>query len=1124
MATQTVFTATQTTDNVAIDAPLSGFIDEPDIKADEIPRFELRVPNDSGVEGYRLAIGKEISIYRAGERRFPGIVTYCNLEASPPQGRFATVRGIHKGYALLRARVCDSYDFDEDGNPITTRDAVTVNPWHYFVHRKAGGTLDIYGQAPPVDIVRPDEIVECLAGTKFVYQHSFEDNSHLLASQVYAGPTLGTSIIYDDEVVARDFTAFGTPTPRTGAQSKYGVGPDLDGIDDYLENASADFATLTNMSLTASFEIDSLPAAGTYYPIVGVQSSASDVDTNFLLFVKSDGRIAYRQRNSSSDTFAVIGPGQHNITLRRQSNSITIKVDGAEALPASPFTAPALSGVSKLRVGKGYHTGFGDSPALLNGGCYSLRIWNSAIAQATLDTVANPGTSTYSDGTLVGTEYSAWFFNSVTAVGPNRTPNVYRDGETGDLRPKLQRVRNGSTYLAGSSVESIPLESGDPNIDGMSIMRSATLLFVGDYDGSNNPTAEVCFSARASPRTYHAVTLVRTDNYNGSGLASWSGSITLSNPNDSGNSMAYKVTIPGSDGSSISTKIEYAKLTATCDTSLQLPDTQLTDCEVETYVSPAISGISSVEQGGLEIDLQGLNRLDALEKVREMTESDPSTNSSPHWDAWIDDDLVLHFAQRRGTAITNHDYTFASGNLRGLGHEYYGEEIAYQTIAYGSGSGEAQTRIVSQAEFSSGGLYDQDRDPLGGPSPIYGFAARIMDFVDNNEQSVTALLRKARAFHKLHRDPIENVSVEVDAEHLRYFENGDSIRAIDLGTRTNGFLRCVQLRRQFEGGGRERLRVKLGESKDDFAARLADTSGKTETATLRPQPKSISAGLSGNGLLFDRFRYAPHRFTVSPGAKRVKMNVTTVPYQAPAKSVSLLVSSVTPVTGTIGGSAITATVVVPTGVSRAGLGLSIRLTASGAAPFLDRIILRENDTLGPLVGYMDFGATGYDWDNNGNAYLRIPLEDTHVDWRGRTIHVKAEFDGAVTSDTMQVAATGISDGGLKFGIYQFDGDSGTGTGPPVYGTGITFAVDPADADGDGIPTGSEFQEKRIPATLGISTGPQSIRGLDITGYLATTGNGQIAQEHILYLLGAASTDNADGNSAVQVTFEEESEQ
>lgn len=1018
-----------------------GHFDEGGQVFSDMPEFSFTAQNENGINARILQSGVELDILREEEHRFNGIIDTVEPIDDQQDSR-VEVQGVHVGYKLLQARICDSYDFDEDGLASTTRDAVTINPWRTIIFREPGGTLDAQGNLPALTGVRPDEFYKMLIGTKFISQISLRDTRYFLPSTV--------------------------------------------------------------------------------------------------------------------------------------SNATSTKV------------------------------------------------------------------------------------------------TVWKDGQDGDVRPSFQFVRDGDNYVTGGTAETIPLINGDPNIDEMGDISTVKVEAIGVYDGTHDLTADVCRNAYDT-RNYSTVSLTREDNWNGTTFSRWTGEIDLSGDGSTNkNALGAKLGFTPDDGpTSTTSKVYYLRFDAVTES-----DTGLSEGTIETYSNPVTFGDGG--ENWIETDVLTENRLEAAERVRKMTESDGDVNSSPHWDMWIDQSLNAHFSERRGSDITGHEYSFHESNLDVIRHRYFGGEKAYQTVAYGAGSGRAQTRIVSKAEFSNGGLYDSDRDPDNGGDRNY----RVMKFVDQNEKSATNLLRKARAFHKLHRDPIETFEVEIRSEYVRIFETGDGIKVVNLNTRTNDTIRVVRLTRKWgDGGIGEDLVTTIGEPRDDFAQALSNAKQGTETLAVRPQPGTATLGLSGNGFIFDKNHYGVFPLSI-PNAKqveRVKLAVETAPWQAQSQAQSQGHSHDTDIpsldvngstaaagganlirdttiddsldmnqesvgqqglteasadgqnvdfgnaadrtpesqealnTGRTGSGTSTERFTISNSTSLSNMEyLAIRINMQGNPDGSDRMTAGEysfflEDTNSAAFALetheIDAKSAGLDDENllviptawidddlaNLDELVVTVSPDTGTDWlidvviheiaahthgpgtlssstsglsgdtdaksvtpSGTTVadfvsdllgELRVGYSGASggtgtdlgyddsggndmfdehehsvsATTTQQKLNVGSDDANITidFGIFQFDGDSGDGTGSPVYGKGIKFAVDPS-TDASGIP--DQFGSDRVPQSFGTRTEPANIE-VDITPYLATDSNGLIKDgPHKVFFTSAAdSVANEDGLAVVRVT-------
>jgi hypothetical protein len=308
-------------------------------------------------------------------------------------------------------------------------------------------------------------------------------------------------------------------------------------------------------------------------------------------------------------------------------------------------------------------------------------------------------------------------------------------------------------------------------------------------------------------------------------------------------------------------------------------DVDLTEGTIDAYDNPAIDGLRNGEEDWIEKDFLGMYRIEALEELRRSTESDVGNNEFPHWDAWVDHNLAFHFVERRGSDI-DITYSFANENLYSLRKKFYGAEIGYQTEAFGAGSGIAQNRIVSKEDFATGGLYTPALDPTAGGTSPYAPIARILKFIDPNETDPVALLRKARAHHKLHLTPIETLEAGLRAETIRYFSTGDSVNIDDIQCRTTGPIRISRLARSGRGHSLESIDVDIGKSPPTIYSRQRGERLNKDALTIRGPLSGMVAASGATDVRFDKDNYGHYKFTPPPNRpiSRFILRVTTIPY------------------------------------------------------------------------------------------------------------------------------------------------------------------------------------------------------------------------------------------------------
>lgn len=685
---------------------------------------------------------------------------------------------------------------------------------------------------------------------------------------------------------------------------------------------------------------------------------------------------------------------------------------------------------------------------------------------------------------------------------------VYLDGQSGDARPKLQRVRKDNAgYLAGQALESIPLENGDPNVKAMGVVSTVAVTLIGELAGTQHPTLRVCRNARAGARTFTALALTHAANYLGSGLSAWTGSVDLSADGAAAKtSLGYELTIPGADADATTTKIHYITLTATT-----VGDIGLTAGTIDPYADP--HGGADVTEW-VEDDYLGMRRGDALERLRLGTLTDSAVNSSPHWDMWVDASLAFHFRQRRGTAFGT-TYSHANGNLTLLEREDYADALAYQVIAVGGGRGQAEILLVNRTAYASGGLYDATRDPDSGA--LYGDAPDVLVYRDQSVTSRAELLRRARAWMAQYRDPRQYHRVSLIGFRNNDFSIGDTlpITEPDWGL-TGELVRVMDMDRAWDGESGEALTVELGEKLVEPARALGGQRSERERAESRAAGATATNGVGGPGVYFDKTRFGRFAFAIPEGVEieRVLLNMQTLPWQATAKTAAAG-----------GGSSPTTDAASHThaGQNAASNTHSHAVTggAGSAGQHSHKWAEWVSDTPGAFSNrrYQDGRgtlATEFNLESEDTSSPRTDAasghaHDINIAADGGHTHPVEIGSGGSHQHTVTFAAHTHP---LTFGIYQFDGDAGDGTGAPVYGQDIMFAVDPT-LDAGGEPT--TFSTQRHPAKLGTAAAPREI-SVDVTGYLRTLANGIIAPgEHRVYFLGAVAGTNAQGLSVVSVT-------
>lgn len=467
------------------------------------------------------------------------------------------------------------------------------------------------------------------------------------------------------------------------------------------------------------------------------------------------------------------------------------------------------------------------------------------------------------------------FFLRSMVNGDDDNLSVYRNEAKSQQRAHLQLTLSGDdSYASSGTVESIPLYNGDPNLDEMGNVQSVTCRVWGVRDsGDNDPSISVCRDATASSRTYTSMTQDSFTSGAEAGLDKWEFSAGLTSDGASAkNEFAYKVSLSG--GGSDTTTILGALFIVTTES-----DTGVTAGSIDTYTDN--TGSTHTGNDLVELNVAGKRRVEALSDLRGVTVSNRDDNPSPHWDVRLTPALELHLSEREGRDL-NTTYSFGNdtGKLRQLGHEFEGDQVYYQVMALGAGSGDARNRIISAADYDDGGLYFPDVDPDDGAK--YGDAADIGVYDDSNIEDATTLLRRARAFAKLHSEPIETITARFEPDYDSSFSTFDSIKIDDEDTDVNSEqVRVVGLRRLFSNDSGEDWEVQLGEPELNLADTIAGLQSQVVATNITRQPRVVKETKASAPVHFTGSDSGTFTFTLDEpvDGERVLLTVKPVKWQ-----------------------------------------------------------------------------------------------------------------------------------------------------------------------------------------------------------------------------------------------------
>ena len=794
---------------------------------------------------------------------------------------------------------------------------------------------------------------------------------------------------------------------------------------------------------------------------------------------------------------------------------------------------------------------------------WNWRIFNTPFS-TTLDIDGNPA---FADGVridnacagLMGSKFifthrfeDDRLFRVTDLTGtPGGQARVMADNFDDEDIPSLQRIFGDTGYIAHSSpLRTIPLESGDPNVTGMGNLTNLTVVLVGQTaagGGYTAPTVEATRNARAGAPTWAAVTLAENANWNGSGLTAWVGTITFAGA--VGNSAALRI-LTGSTGFMDTNRIYWMRL----EGDLITMDTGLGAMNVHNvYVDPAGLGGRHI---CVDDDFEGLSRADALERLRLTTLTNPATNPGPHWDIWVDLNQQGHFAHRRGSDLAT-EVSLDDDVINVLEHEQFAEDVAYQVICEGGGTGKGAYTITDKVDYTLGGLYSASHNP-NDPSPLYGDLPRVIFFRDQGTTSRTELRRRGRAFLRDRLDPQDYYSLRfVTPGMARFFATGDSFPLSDDDLSLAVTRRVTGVKVTWSGGAGHGWDVTLGKTLANPASMMASQRAKLTNDQKAAILATANKGVGGPAVYCDATHYGRASFVIPDKVEvdRVLMTLRTMPWQIYSRGGDSELGGTSsgdgeaPFSVSVTESALNFPTGTPSGLEQFGTDFATGVSQDAPIDYVEALIVAFNDASNAHTGIMNQvrlvrhsdGAVVAQSNTSQTGVTDTPqdADDTvSVFWKVRMFAVgpgTIEVGETYRLETQRISTTGSAwddNAGaiiditykhhhfvpIAFGIWQFDGDDGTGDGdnPPLYGV-LRFAVDPVvDADGNPSSTAS-FLAAAHPEYVGDPSKPVRVT-VDVMPYLRRDASGRVAPgEHEVVCLGLVTSNNAEGLSAVAVS-------
>lgn len=428
---------------------------------------------------------------------------------------------------------------------------------------------------------------------------------------------------------------------------------------------------------------------------------------------------------------------------------------------------------------------------------------------------------------LIGTQHhwqlsfkdNRWFLPDTLPTGSNGRTIESWSGFRGE-EPALQRhlLGEGNYQESTDDVWTIPLMNGDPRLGNMGTVNEITVELFGKANGEAAPTVNASrwgFPSSPPVTTFEAMTLSTTQNaYLGSALTKWTFTLTPSSSQQAGSVplILLQIDLPGSDASDTQ-QVWHAHVGVETDSDLDFDEG-----DIDAYPDPEDDTFYHY----VEDDYEGLSRLDALHRLVQATVTDPVTNPSPNWDAWLErvaSGVDAHFVERRGSDL---DYVLdESGDecVTEMVVEDFGEVVAFQVQVAGGGEGNEKISFTNRTEFSSGGLYVAANDPDDGAA--YEGAARRLVTRATDVYDPAELLLRGRAFLREHMAPVPTISVGVVPSAPRYFSLGDTITVASERLGLDAVLRVIGIRRSNQGG-EDNVDLVLGDRVHDAMGTLRE--------------------------------------------------------------------------------------------------------------------------------------------------------------------------------------------------------------------------------------------------------------------------------------------------------------
>jgi hypothetical protein len=703
---------------------------------------------------------------------------------------------------------------------------------------------------------------------------------------------------------------------------------------------------------------------------------------------------------------------------------------------------------------------------------------------------------------LIGTKFiwQEWFENHDFLRWTTTKPElVVYDGVL-KLPKTSDTSDDADAYATSGYVESIGLYNGDKHVDEMGNIISVTAKLVGSKSATYDPGIFVCRDADQSSPTWNEMTLT----YDGSSV--WTGTFEFTDDPTYKNQFGYYITLDG-DGTD-STEIDYARFDC-----VTLSDTSITEGTIDRYNDPNTSDDT------VAINLAGSTRLDAMEKVRKLTNTS-TEYADVHCDAYIDNDLQFHFTTQRGEDVSQ-TFSFANKNLTLLNQDYDGL-IKNALIAVGAGEQPYAVTIT--------GSEMKDTESIATYGQQTGY------FIDTSIPDAPTLYKRARAYLEFMKEPRETLDVKITHDPELAWNTGDRVTIEDTEFDINNLYRVVSRKVTKHADNIEQIDIKLGTKSDTVGGLLKNIQDKFGNQEIITQGTGAPTNTLAAGLVYDSSRSAEYQFYVPKNAQRVVISAKTHKFRAYSTAASGGTSHTHSISGettdeTTAGMAaywsnpytmvnknvsanswgyfktsqlsgydegklfVWAQIIPDTagtiGKVRCGFGNSSAMTSEHYA--LDLHDYTNNADYIDYISCPFIAGSGYK-----DYYMWIHIYNPTGSARDYDVNIYAYKEATHDHDITGMATTADTahTHGLNFGIYEFD----------YYPAQTCMRIDASDN-----PAIQKF------GYIGTENTSAEVTDLDITDNLRDS-NGKIVEGlHTLYFDSQTSSNNADGLGIISVS-------